>query len=215
QVKETRTPERFTAVGANAAKLDLQSKPVNDFIELLLSHHTTVDVTLAAFEGMVHGRPGQASPDFVPVLKRLPAQVQRNAYSGGLPVTAENDQLYRDSYRTMLRMTKRMYDAGVPLLAGTDHIPGIMLHRELELEVQAGIPPAKSLQIATFNAARLLKQEKELGSIAQGKRADFLLVEGNPAEHISDIRRCRLVMKEGTLYNSAELYAAVGIQPAE
>jgi imidazolonepropionase-like amidohydrolase len=112
-------------------------------------------------------------------------------------------------------MTKRMYDAGIPILAGTDAIAGIMLHRELELEVQAGIPPAKSLQIATFNAARLLKQEKELGSIAEGKRADFLMVDGNPAEHISDIRRCRLVMKNGTLYNSGDLYAAVGIQPAE
>jgi len=215
QVKDTRTPERFTAVGANAAKLDLQSKPVNDFITLLLNHHTTVDVTLAAFEGMFTGRPGQASPDFAPVLKRLPAQVQRGAYSGGLPVTAENDQRYKDSYRAMLAMTKRMYDAGVPILAGTDAIAGIMLHRELELEVQAGIPPLKSLQIATFNAARLLKQEKDIGSIAEGKRADFLLVDGNPAEHIGDIRRCRLVMKNGTLYNSADLYAAVGIQAAD
>jgi imidazolonepropionase-like amidohydrolase len=214
-VKDTRTPERFTAVGANAAKLDLQSKPVNDFIQLLVNHHTTVDVTLATFEGMFTGRAGSASPDFVPVLKRLPAQVQRGAYSGGLPVTAENDQLYKDSYRAMLAMTKRMYDAGVPILAGTDAIAGVMLHRELELEVQAGIPPAKSLQIVTYNAARLLKQEKELGSIAEGKRADFLLVEGNPVEHISYIRRCRLVMKGGTLYNSGELYAAVGIQPAE
>src|ERR1700686_1974197 len=215
QVMHTRTPERFTAVGANAAKLDLQSKPVNDFIELLLHHHTTVDVTLATFEGMFTGRPGQASPDLVPVLKRLPAQVQRSAYSGGLPVTAENDQLYKDSYRAMMAMTRRMYDAGIPILAGTDTTAGIMLHRELELEVQAGIPPAKSLQIATYNAARLLKQDKELGSIAEGKKADFLLVEGNPVEHISDIRRCRLVMKNGTLYDSGNLYAAVGIQPAD
>jgi imidazolonepropionase-like amidohydrolase len=89
-----------------------------------------------------------------------------------------------------------------------------MLHRELELEVEAGIPPAKSLQIATFNAARLLKQDKDLGSIAVGKRADLLLVEGNPAEHISDIRRCRLVMKNGVLYKSAELYSAAGIKAA-
>jgi imidazolonepropionase-like amidohydrolase len=215
QVKDTRTPERFTAVGTNAAKLDLQSKPVNDFITLLLNHHTTVDVTLATFEGMFTGRPGQVSPDFAPVLTRLPAQVQRGAYSGGLPVTPENDQLYKDSYRAMLAMTKRMYDAGVPIFAGTDAIAGIMLHRELELEVQAGIPPAKSLQIATFDAARLLKQEKDIGSIAEGKLADFVLVEGNPAEHIGDIRRCRLVMKGGTLYKSADLYAAVGIQAAE
>jgi hypothetical protein len=215
KVKDTRTPERFTAVGANAAKLDLQSKEVNDFIALLLQHHTTVDVTLATFEGMFTGRPGQVSPDFATVLSRLPAQVQRGAYTGGLPVTAENDQLYKDSYRAMLGMTKRMYDGGIPILAGTDAIAGIMLHRELELEVEAGIPPAKALQIATFNAARLLKQDKDLGSIAPGKRADLLLVEGNPAEHIGDIRRCRLVMKNGTVYKSAGLYNAVGIKAAD
>ena len=110
-------------------------------------------------------------------------------------------------------MTKQMYDAGIPILAGTDATAGIMLHRELELEVRAGIPPAKALQIATFNAARLLKQENELGSIAPGKRADLLLVEGNPGERISDIRRCQLVMKNGVLYDSAKVYAAVGIQP--
>ena len=213
QVKDTRTPERFTAVGANAAKLDLQSKEVNDFIALLLKHHTTVDVTLAAFEGMFTGRPGKVSPDYAPVIDRLPAQVQRGAYTGGLPVTEQNDKLYRDSYDAMLRMTKRMYDAGIPILAGTDAAAGIMLHRELELEVRAGIPPTKALQIATFNAARLLGQDNELGSIAPGKRADFVLVEGNPVEHISDIRRCRLVMKNGVLYKSAEVCGAVGIRP--
>jgi putative transposon-encoded protein len=215
KVKDTRTPERFTAVGDNAAKLDLQSKQVKDFIALLLSHRTTVDVTLATFEGMFTGRPGQVSPDFAPVLDRLPAQVQRGAFTGGLPVTPENDQLYKDSYRAMLRMTKQMYDAGVPILAGTDAIAGIMLHRELELEVEAGIPPAKALQIATFNAARLLKQDNELGSIGSGKRADLVLVDGNPAEHISDIRRCRLVLKNGVEYKSADLYSAAGIQPAK
>jgi imidazolonepropionase-like amidohydrolase len=130
-------------------------------------------------------------------------------------VTEENDQLYKDSYQAMLRMTKRMYDAGIPILAGTDATAGIMLHRELELEVEAGIPPAKALQIATFNAARLLKQEKDLGSIVPGKRADLVLVEGNPAEHITNIRRCRLVMKNGVVYTSAELYGAAGLKPAD
>jgi len=215
QVKDTRTPERFTAVGANAAKLDLDSKPVKEFIDLLQKHHTAVDVTLATFEGMFTGRPGVTSPDFALVLSRLPAQVQRGAYSGGLPVTSENDQLYKDSYAAMLRMTKRMYDAGIPILAGTDALAGLMLHRELELEVKAGIPPAKALQIATFNAAGLLKQGKDLGSIGPGKLADLVLVEGNPAERISDIRRCRLVVKNGVLFKSDAVYAAVGIKPAD
>ncbi len=215
QVKDTRTPERFTAVGANAAKLDLDSKPVKEFIALLQNYHTTVDVTLGAFEGMFTARPGNVSPDYGPVIQRLPAQVQRSAYTGGLPVTGANDQVYKDSYQAMLRMTKRMYDAGIPILAGTDGLAGIMLHRELELEVKAGIPPAKALQIATWNAAKLLKQEKDLGSIATGKVADLVLVEGNPTENISDVRRCRVVLKNGTLYRSDAVYAAAGIKPAE
>ena len=215
QVKDTRTPERFTAVGENAAKLDLNSKPVNDFIGLLKAHHTTVDVTLVAFEPMFIARPGIVSPDWAPVLDRLPAQIQRGAYTGGLPVTTANDQTYKDSWAAMLRMTKKMYDAGIPILVGTDAPAGLMLHRELELEVQAGISPAQALQNATWVAAGVLKQQKNLGSIAAGKFADLVLVDGDPTADISNIRRCRLVMKNGTLYKSDDLYTAVGIAPAK
>ena len=211
KVQDTRTPERFTAVGKYAAGMDLDSKEVKDFIALLLAHHTTVDVTMATFEGMFTGRPGKVSPDFEEVLDRLPAQVQRGAYNGGLPVTGETDQLYKDSYAAMLKMVKKMYDAGVPVLAGTDALSGLMLHRELELEVKAGIPSEKALQNATWNAAKLLRQEKELGSIAPGKLADLVLVEGNPAEDMKNIRRCRMVVKGGTVYKSVAVYGAVGI----
>ena len=215
KVKDTRTTERFTAVGQYAAGLDLDSKPVKDFIDLLLEHHTTVDVTLAAFEGMFTGRPQQVSPDYAPILERLPVQVQRAAYSGGLAVTPATDQLYKDSYAAMLKMTKRMYDAGVPILAGTDATAGIMLHRELELEVKAGILPLKALQNATWVAATVLKQQDRLGSIEPGKLADLVLVEGDPGMNISDIRRCRTVFKNGAMFSSAELYAAMGILPAK
>jgi imidazolonepropionase-like amidohydrolase len=148
------------------------------------------------------------------VLSRLPAQVQRTAYTGGLPATGPTDARYRDSYAAMLRMTKRLYDAGVPILAGTDDTAGLMLHHELELEVRAGIPAANALQIATLNAAKVLKQDRDLGSIAPGKLADLVLVEGNPIADITDIRRGRLVMKGGVMYSSADVYAAAGIQAA-
>jgi imidazolonepropionase-like amidohydrolase len=147
-------------------------------------------------------------------LDRLPPQVQRGAYSGGLPVTAENDQLYKDSYAAMLKMTKRLYDAGVPILAGTDALAGLMLHRELELEVKAGIPPAKALQNATYLAASVLKQSPNLGSIEPGKLADLVLVDGDPTVNISDIRRCRTTMKNGVLFDDGKLYQAIGILPA-
>ena len=100
-------------------------------------------------------------------------------------------------------------------LSGSSYALLSVAATELELEVKAGIPPVRALQIATFNAAKLLKQDKELGSIASGKRADLLLVEGNPSETISDIRRCRLVIKNGILYKSNDVYASVGIKPTE
>jgi imidazolonepropionase-like amidohydrolase len=215
KVEDTRTPQRFTAVAEHAAEIDLDSQPVTDFIALLLAHHTTVDVTLNAFEDMFTGRPGQVSPSFAPLLERLPAQVRRQAYGGGLPVTAATDQRYRDSYAAMLRMTKKLYDAGVPILVGTDSLPGVMLHRELELDVQAGIPPARALQNATLLAARVLGQEAEFGSIRVGKRADLLLVEGDPTIRIGDVRRGRLVVKGGVLYDPQRLYAAVGMGQAD
>ena len=102
-----------------------------------------------------------------------------------------------------------------PWLAEPTNVSLLAEALDIELEVEAGIPPAKALQIATINAARVLKQEAELGSIAPGKRADLLLVEGNPSEHISDIRRCRMVLKNGTVYDSTAVYAAAGIKPAD
>jgi imidazolonepropionase-like amidohydrolase len=215
KVHDTRTPERFTAVAENAASLDLDSPEVRDFIALLVEHHTTVDVTLNAFEGMFAGRPGQPSPDLAPVLDRLPAQVRRSAYASGLPVTAASDATYRESYQALLRMTKKLYDAGVPVLVGTDNLAGVSLHRELELEVAAGIPAARALQNATLVAARVLKQDAELGSVGVGKRADLLLVEGDPTRHISDIRRGRMVVKAGIVYDPARLYGALGMEPSK
>ena len=215
KVRDTRTPERFTAVAEYAADIDLDGQPVRDFIALLVERRTTVDVTLDAFEGMFCGRPGQPSPDYLPVLDRLPAQVRRQAFAGGLPVTAANDRRYRDSFAALLAMTKKLFDAGVPVLVGTDALAGVMLHRELELEVRAGIPPAKALQNATLLAARVLRQDAELGSVRVGKRADLLLVEGDPTTNISDVRRGRLVLKGGVLYDPAQLYAAVGIGPSK
>ncbi len=214
RVGDTRTPERFTAVGESAGSIVLSSTPVRDFVAQLATRPTPVDVTLGAFEGMFTARPGVVSPDFAPIIERLPAQLRRQSYLGGLPVTPDNDQRYREAFATMLRMTRQLFDAGVPVLVGTDGIAGLMLHRELELQVQAGIPAASVLQDATLLAARILKQEAEVGSVAVGKRADLLLVEGNPLEHISDIRRGRLVFKSGVVYDPARLYAAVGISPA-
>jgi imidazolonepropionase-like amidohydrolase len=148
-----------------------------------------------------------------PVSDRLPAQIRRDFVRGGLPVPEGMDQRYRDSYQAMLRFLKKLYDSGVPIVAGTDALAGFTLHRELENYVAAGIPTQKVLQLATLGAAREAKHDGESGSIAPNKAADLILVDGDPAARISDIRRVVTVIKAGTLYEAGALYEALGVRP--
>jgi imidazolonepropionase-like amidohydrolase len=148
-----------------------------------------------------------------PVASRLPPQVRRNFLAVGLPVPDGMDQRFRDSYRAMLRFLKRLHDARVQIVAGTDDLPGFTLHRELANYVAAGIPAAKVLQLATIVPARVMKRDKISGSIAPGKAADLILVDGDPTARISDIRRVVTVIKDGTAYDAAALYTALGVRP--
>lgn len=213
KVKDTRTPARFSEVAAHAAEVDLSSQPVQALIHLLQEHHTVIDPTLSIFEGMFTDRPGTMSASFAAVADRMPVQIRRGFFYGGIPVPEGMNQRYRDSFRQMLKMTKVLYDAGVPIVAGTDSLAGFALHRELELYEQAGIPAPRVLQLATIVAARVMKKDKEVGSIAAGKLADMVLVEGSPAVKISDVRKTVLVIKDGTVYKSADLYNALGVMP--
>jgi imidazolonepropionase-like amidohydrolase len=213
-VKDTRSMARFTAVAEHGAELDFGSQRVRDFVSLLKARGTDIDPTLVAFEDWFTARPGQLGPSETAIADRMPPQVRRTFYAGGLPVPSGKDQRYRDSYGAMLRMVKALYDAGVPVVAGTDAAPiGFALFRELELYAQAGIPPGRVLQLATIGAARIMHHDAERGSIAVGKLADLVLVDGDPTQRISDIRRTSLVVKNGIVYRPAELYGVLGVRP--
>jgi imidazolonepropionase-like amidohydrolase len=212
-VRDTRAMSRFTAVAKDGASLDFQSQRVQDFFQLLKDHHADIDPTVGAFEDMFVGRPRTLSTSFAMVADRLPAQVRRGLYGGGLPVPPDMDQRYRDSYAAMIRMVGELYRAGVPIVAGTDGFAGFLLDRELELYVKAGIPAPAVLQIATLGAARVMKHDSERGSIDEGKQADVILVDGDPTTNISDIRKVELTVRGGVLYRSAELYRELGITP--
>jgi len=211
EIKDTNTISRLTKPGEVAAGLDLTSARVQSFIKLLQDHHTRLDLTLTVFEDQYMSRPGQIPPGFKPVASRLPAQVRRSLLTAGMTPPAGLDDTYKKSFAKMLDFAGMLYRAGLSIEDGTDNMAGFALHRELELDVQAGIPASQVLQNATLNAARIMSLDKELGSIAPGKLADLILVDGNPAANISDIRKTVLVVKDGVLYNSAELYAELGV----
>jgi hypothetical protein len=109
------------------------------------------------------------------------------------------------------RLVPTLSGAGVPLLLGTDSmglsmvIPGISVHGELALLREAGLTPFEALRTATVLPARFLGQEREVGSIAPGLRADLLLVDGNPLEDPSCLTRPTAVILRGQWLDSSAL----------
>ena len=106
----------------------------------------------------------------------------------------------------MYAVTKRAAQLGVPLVAGTDGLFGIRgdslpaLHRELELLVtRGGLTPAQALTSATLNGARAIGVADQTGSIAVGKAADLVLLDGDPLVDIRNTRRIAAVIKNGVV----------------
>lgn len=210
-VKETQTPARYMAPAERAPSVDLGSPAVASFIGLLTRHGTVIDPTLNTYETRYTARKGTVDPALSSAFDHLPFRWKRIALMGGVPTPAEKDELYRQSFRAFLNMIRLLFHAGVLMVIGSDGIPGLGFEREMELDVQAGIPPANVLQNATLSAARLLHQDADLGSVAPGKLADLVLVEGNPVTSISTMRRVRTVVRDGVFYSAAELNAAAGM----
>lgn len=208
---DSRTLARFYLVAEGAAGLDLDSKPVQDFVALLKRRGTTVDPTLTAFS-FIGYRQGEVDPVFAPVVGRLPSAVQRLVHTNSLDVNEKNAKLYKASWDKLVEFTGRLWKAGIPLVAGTDNTAGFALQSELELYVKAGIPASEALRIATWDAAGITRTRERSGSITPGKQADLILVDGDPTTNIADIRKVSLVMKGGTVYYPAEIYPALGVK---
>lgn len=209
-VAKTNTPVRFSAVYEHGRELDLSSPATRDFISLLVARKTVVDPTLVVFENMFTGWKGNLAPWMAPWVERLPPTAARDGRSGGRATTAEQRVTYTESFTRMKQMLKALHDAGVPIVPGTDG-GALQFSRELELYVEAGIPAADVLYIATLGAAHVMGKDGEVGSITPGKRADLVLLDGDPVQRIGDVRKTRLVMKGGDLYDSAALAAAAGL----
>jgi hypothetical protein len=127
--------------------------------------------------------------------------------AAAVAIPAANDQsLAQKADANYLRMLKRMFDAGLPIVAGTD---GSSYNAELELYERAGIPANEVLRIATIVAARVMKDDRDYGSVAPGKVADILIVDGKPAERVSDLRKVERVVRAGRVYETKALRDAL------
>ena len=210
---DTRTLERFYLPAKRVADMDFDAQPVQDFIALLARKQIVVDPTLATFD-FIRQRPGQMSQPYAAVAEHMPPEVQRGLRAGEFDIPDDATAArYDKSYRKLVEFVGRMYRAGVPIVAGTDALPGFALQGELALYVDAGMTPAQALQTATWNPAKYSMLAGDRGSIAVGKRADLILIDGDPTRDIADIRKVATVIKGDTVYYPSEIYREMGIKP--
>jgi hypothetical protein len=209
---DTRTPVRFSLVGDKAADFDLRSKPAQEFFAYLHQHRTVIDPTLATFESVYVGEQGKVPPGEKGLVDRLPVQTQRGFLTGGLPLQGK-EELYRRSYDKMVALVKALADAKVTVVAGTDALAGLMLDREIELFVKGGLTPAEALRDATIVPARAMKLDRKTGSIAPGKVADLVVVDGDPLADVSDVRKTITTLRAGVVFPAKETFATVGVKP--
>lgn len=207
---DTRTPLRFSMIGEQIHTIDLEGVEFLKFVKLLKERNIVIDPTVSFFEGMLGTKAGEPDPQFAEILDRLPIQVKREFYNVGLPIPVGKEKQYKDSFDRLLEMIRVLYENDVTIVPGTDALLGFGLHKELENYVKAGIPTSEVLRMATIISAQVTGHADQLGSIEIGKLADVILVDGNPLENISDIRRVELTIKNGYIYDARAMYKAIG-----
>lgn len=207
---DTRSMGRFIKVAERSKNIDLNSAEVKRFIKLLKDKSIVVDPTAAIFEDMFTNEPGKLAAGYDKILPMFPAEFRRRLYSGGLPTMKGHEADYKQSYSNMLKMLQLLYANKITFVPGTDDFPGFALHRELELYSKAGVPNKEVLRTATYVSARVAGKDSELGSIEVGKKANLILIDGDPLKNISDIRKVELTIKNGNLFDPKAMYQSYG-----
>lgn len=209
---DTRQRLRFSLIGEKGGDLDLDSKEVNDFIDLLAQKQIVIDPTVSTFRSLLLKQNKLVDPEFAEIADHLPPNVLRQIKGAEMDVADDLKDNYQAGADALSVLVKKLYDKGVPIVAGTDNIAGFTLHRELELYSEAGIPNLDVIKIATINSAKLVGAAYFSGSITKGKDADLLLVDGDPLTNMKDIRKVSLVIKGDHSFKPSELYGVLGVK---
>ncbi|MGD0305156.1 MAG: amidohydrolase family protein [Candidatus Acidiferrales bacterium] len=193
------------------AQMDPDGAEAKSLFEFLIAHHVALTSTLAVFESDVPGRP----PLRQDVLDAMsPPAREAYLYSRLRELSAHPKVDFALAFRHELAMERNFVKAGGFLMAGCDPtgdggvLPGFGDQREIELLVDAGFTPVEAIRIATLNGATYMGKQSSIGSIAAGKNADLLVVDGDPSAKISDIENVRIVFKDGIAFDPAKLLAA-------
>lgn len=191
-------------------EMDLASPSARKTIEFLAQRRIVIDPTLALSELGTHTHDEIARVE--PGLARVAGPLKAALESMGASSDDVEDGHKR--WNASLAVLRALHEAGVPIVAGTDQaIPGHSLHRELEIYVSAGFTPMEAIQSATIVPARVLHREGELGTLEPGKRADLIIVDGDPLADIRNLRKTVTVVTGGRAFDTATLWRMVGFEP--
>ena len=204
---DTRNMSRFKLIGKKGNTIDVNSDAVKSFIQKMKDKNITVDPTISIFESMFTDMPGKVAKAYSPIEKYLPSQTRRFAMAGNFIDDESLAQQYSRSYEVMKQFLKALYDNGITILAGTD---GGILQHELEVYSECGIPNYGVLRMATYLPAKEYGMLDKYGTVAAGKIANIILIDGDPKKNIKDIRKIYLTIKEGKIYSPKKIYAAYG-----
>ena len=201
-----------TGAMAKLGTLDLGSEPVRATIREMTAKNVAMTSTLAVFELFVPNRP----PLEQRVLDAMAPDV-RTEYLQSRTRLAEPGSfgLSPDVFRKAQEFDVAFVRAGGLLAAGVDPtgnggaLPGFGDQRNYELLIEAGFTPVEVVQIMTANGARVLGGQNDFGTITVGKRADLVVIRGDPIAKAADIRNVVTVFKNGVGYDSAKLIESV------
>jgi hypothetical protein len=190
------------------------AKPVNkQVLEKLKAKQIVMDPTLNIFE--MNWRPlDKPVSDLYPSYSNWPKSSQAMVNKIGMPADTISKYKYPLRVERFKQLLLRLFQEGIPIVAGTDNssLPGYVLYRELELYVESGLTPLQAIQTATLIPAKVMGRLSQSGTIEVGKQADMILVDGDPLKRLSDIQKIKWVIKDGQVYNAAELKNSVGFK---
>ena len=191
------------------ASLDENGTPFNQLVQTLIKANVAITSTLTVFETFTPGRPKP------PGLEVLTPQLREQFETTYARTAANKDSIYTTLFPKGMALERAFARAGGLLIAGTDPtggggvIPGFANQRQVELLVDAGFTPLEAIQISTLNGAKYLGRDKSVGSLAAGKQADLVVINGNPAAAIGDIRKVETVFRQGVGYDPQKLIDSV------
>jgi imidazolonepropionase-like amidohydrolase len=191
-------------------KLDVDGPAARALMEELVAHHVAITSTLPVFESSIRPPSSRALELLLP--ESQVSALMRRARLVDMPaITAKIVAALKKDMALERAFVKR----GGMLLAGSDPtgagavLPGLGDQREVEMLVEAGFSPIEAIHIATQNGAVFLGEGERLGTLAVGKVADIIVVDGDPSRDIHDIEKVVTVFKDGVGYDSAKLFSSV------